>query len=208
MAVVRLGFVAAFAAVLFGAGSAHAQSEVIWDVDRAQATGTGCTAGVDTFFIAAGSDVAILFSGMAIDLNTHQGPNAGNTRCKVRIPLLLRETVFVNQLSQDLHYGWAKDSGTRGSLATQARIFLQRLSAIEVDLPEGIEGVEPWRTESRTDALTRPPNWCNRQAQRGFFELDFEVHAKRRRRSDSISVRIHGEDLRYEAEADWLYCPR
>lgn len=93
MLLVRIASVAA--ALTCGAASAQSGSPVSWDADAAIAMGSACTSrgdAADTFFIAAGEDVSVIFTDFGIDLNESDSTSAAVHSCLVASRFRSRET--------------------------------------------------------------------------------------------------------------------
>lgn len=189
---------------------ANAQADpVVWDTARAIAGGNGCnSAGAtpDTWFIAAGSDVSVIFSLMGVDLTSGEGPNTAATSCLVRIPVTFDPTIAVEELDQTMLWGYAKDLGTIGQVSALSTFCNVPTNGITETVDEEVEGVEALILTQTQSFFVNPPPFCRGRAIRCLFSANVAVAALRPDESQDISIRIYGEDIEFEALVYWRYC--
>jgi hypothetical protein len=183
-------------------------SYVQWDTANAIAGGSACNAQgpfADTWFIAAGEDVSVIFSRMGIDLTPSTTQNTQVHSCLVRIPITVDGAVMLATLSQRLHWGYAKDINTEAEVHASGSIFNYSTVPISAYLPPTFSGVDAWRTESTSTSVFTWP-WCGMD-HTGLLNVNLSIAARRVSNAYDISVRIFGEDIRYDVTAVWIWCP-
>jgi hypothetical protein len=177
---------------------------VVWDVDQATASGDSCGGG-DTFFIAAGAEVAVVFTRMNVELVPDQGPNAINHHCRVDIPATIGAGTVVDQLEQQVHFGWALTGGARGSVSARTWFFHRPLPPLEATI-DAADPVAAFETLQRTDEIDPPPGFCQSAKRQTTLRLDFRLAGKRQKKSDGITLELQGSDLHYQATMLWASC--
>lgn len=190
------------------AGNAQADP-VVWDTNRAIAGGNGCNStgdAPDTWFIAAGGEVSVIFSLMGVDLTPGAGPNAATTSCLVRIPVRFDQTIAVEELDQTMLWGYAKSLGTTGQVSALSTFCNLPTNGITETVGEDVEGVEALAMTETQSFFVNPPPFCHGRPINCLFSANLAVAALRRDVSQDISIRIYGEDIEFEALVDWRYC--
>jgi hypothetical protein len=202
--------VGALAASLVAPSGAVAQT-IEWDASGAIAHGSACTSRgpfPDTYFIAAGEDIAVIFSNMGIDLTPADAVNTAVHSCLIRIPIRVDDQVFLGELTQKVHWGYSKDYGTEGEIYANGTFFGRRTTPIRAYVGPGVQGIQSWITEEAHDLRNHWSGlFCRNRTLNGLLQVNLAVSARRNSASRDISVRIHGEDIRYEALAQWVHCP-
>ncbi len=193
---------------------------VVWDVNNAIAGGSACNAQgpfPDTWFIAAGEDLSVIFSNMGIDLTPSTAQNTAVHGCLVRIPLTINKRVAVASLTQEVEWGYAKDLNTEARLNVNATLNVAGVNlfpfpnapVITAFISGTVEGVQPWITASTTSFASHaaPGPFCTGADHTGMLSVNFSLAARRTSTVQDISVRIHGEDIQYNASMVFPQCP-
>ncbi len=201
------GTLALVALSLLSARPAVAQEgPIFWDADSAFATGNGCDR-QNTVFISAGNEIAVVFSNMGVDLVDRGGPNAAQRKCFIRVPVEVDPNVVVGSLTQQIGYGYAKTTGTRGEIRTRSKFFDLNARSFEIAVTEAQAGALAYTMDEVTESFGQRVKWCDGRGKKTTLMVDFLVNGKRSNRDDSISFRIYGEDLLYNALIEWARCP-
>lgn len=192
------------------APSAHAQFvPVDWDVDNALAIGNACNSTgpfPTAFFIAAGEDISVLFTSMGANLTPASAVNTVVNACLIRIPVTVDREVKIDRLTQRVSWGYAKDFGTEAEVTSRGSFFRIPTSGVTEFVGTGVQGVNAFIASEVDDIFFQPGLFCGADRV-GLLEIDLSVAARRNLASQDISVQIFGEDIRYEALADFLICP-
>lgn len=184
----------------------YGQRNVRWNVDgRARLSGSGCSSDQgDTFFIAADSQFAIVFTRFGVNLDDGVARTASSD-CRGSIPIEGNESRFLARLDQTLAYGWAKSRGSMASITARNKWYGRALRPINININPAEEGSDAYSEASTSDDL----RWgCNsRHWKRGTLDLDFSVSARRNNPSNqAITVNLYGHDLKYEVITWWQDC--
>lgn len=197
-------------ASLFGKG-AHAD-DVVWNFnDQAAAAGTGCTSAgpaPSAHFVAAGPEVAVLFSGMGIELDQSQTTFSTKLDCSVRIPLLIATGNYVATLSQQLYLGISKSAGSSGGITMKATFFNAPAASMSLTFPHGQAASNPLLVAERVSEyrVQDVNGWCGSRAAKGYYVFKLEIDASRDSEADHIMLRIDGADIRFSASAAIRKC--
>jgi len=181
-----------------GTETAHAQNAIIWEDWNGVAIGTGCKSfgpGTDTAILAAGNDLAILFSNLGVT-----GPNQLKN-CSARVPATIQQGFYLGQLTQTITYGVVKGSGTTGRITTLASFFNQPISNFTVNVP-GFAVNNPALTQSQVDPMVVVSGCAG--ALRGLFRSDLAVGSQG---AGQIILTTQGLDLRYDVVFAVQLCP-
>lgn len=188
------------AALALAPQTAAAQGEISWDVDHAIANGSGCTSvgpKVDTVFIAAGADAAVVFSGLGVELPAGGASPAlaGQKNCIVHLPATILAGHRITGLSQMITYGVEKSAGSSGSISASSMFFGLQVAHFDVDVPPG-ERHEPSVSEQRTAPfdLSTP---CKKKTS-GLYKSTLAVAGHRANAGESLILAAQGLDLRYD----------
>ncbi|MGC4063292.1 MAG: hypothetical protein QM784_01290 [Polyangiaceae bacterium] len=185
---------------------------IVWDTANAIAGGNGCVSTgpfPDTWFIAAGNDLSVIFSRMGVDLTSATAANTATTGCLVRIPVVLESNVAISELDQTLLWGYAKDKGTTGSVTARSTFCGRPTIPTSGVVGSGIEGVEALIETTSQSFFAWPPTtpFCLGRPVNCLFYANLAVAARRTDASQDESIRIYGEDIEYEALFHWRLCP-
>jgi hypothetical protein len=210
----RSAFLIRFVAVLTVLSASVASAQVTWDANGAIAMGSACRSIAqngapppDTFFIAAGEDVSVIFTDFGIDLTEADTESTAVHSCLVRIPITVAPRVALAELTQQLHWGYAKDKETEAEVFASGTFFNLPTRGIRASVGPWVEGVETWLTEEASDTfLHLNGRFCKKQPMKSFLSINLSVSARRKSKSKNISVRVHGEDIKYEVFAKWKRC--
>lgn len=205
------GFGSALATVVLLVTNAHATEPVEWDTANAIALGNGCNSGgpfPDTYFIAAGNEVSVIFSRMGVDLTPGTTANTGVTGCLVRVPVTIDGATAVSELDQTMLWGWAKDLGTTGQCTARATFCNLPTTAISTTVGPNVEGVQALEETTAQSFFVWPPvaPFCQGTPVKCMFQANLGVAARRTLSTQDISIRMYGEDIEYEALAYWSSC--
>jgi hypothetical protein len=193
---------AGIAATIFtmgGSQSANAQDAIIWEDWNGVAIGTGCKSfgpSTDTAIIAAGNDLAIIFSNLGVT-----GP-AQLKNCSARVPATVQQGFYLGQLQQTITYGVVKGNGTTGRITALASFFNQPVSNFSVNVP-AIAMNNPAVTQTKVD-LIPVVSGCS-GALRGLFRSDLAVGSSVT--PGQITLTTQGLDLRYDVAFAYFLCP-
>lgn len=197
--------------------TAHA-AEISWRADQAIAIGSGCnsrdgTRPADTFFLANGSDVAVVFSGLGVYLPGGSGmPLAERKNCSVRIPASIAGGYYVGELTQTLSYGITKTAGTRASIATRSSFFNAPASPFSISFGLGQSLNQPLQQHTKVDRYlvntygSYIRSWCRNPV--GIFRSDLSISGQRNSDWEDLILQSDSLDVRFEAVAGLVACPR
>src|SRR5512145_1363890 len=192
----RFGRALTGALLAFGLLGGNAQADpVVWNTNRAIAGGNGCNStgdAPDTWFIAAGSEVSVIFSLMGVDLTPGEGANAATTSCLVRIPVTFDHTIAVEELDQTMLWGYAKDLGTIGEVSALSTFCNRPTNGITETVGQDVEGLEALILTQTQSFFVNPPPFCRGRSITCLFSANFAVAALRQETSQDISIRIYG----------------
>lgn len=190
--------------------SVASAQNIQWDGSKAIAVGSACSStgnAPDTFFVAAGEDVAVIFTDFGIDLTGDDAESTAVHSCLVRLPITVAANVALAELTQQLHWGYSKDRGTEAQVFANGTFFGIPTKGIRAEVGKDVEGVESFLTEEAVDTfLHMRGRFCKTRPYKGLLSINLSLSARRRATDRNISVRIHGEDIRYEALATWVGC--
>ncbi|HRI63661.1 MAG TPA: hypothetical protein PK156_05470 [Polyangium sp.] len=181
-----------------GIKAASAQDAIFWEDYNGVAIGTGCKsfgAGTDTAILAAGNDLAIIFSNLGVT-----GPNQLKN-CSARVPAVVRQGYYLGQLQQTITYGVVKGFGTTGKITALASFFNQPVSSFSVNVPIGAIN-NPAVTQTKVDVIP-VVSGCGGEL-RGLFRSDLAVGAQG---AGAITLTTQGLDLRYDIVLAFFVCP-
>ncbi len=190
--------IAAAVALVGGVETASAQNAIIWEDYNGVAIGTGCKSfgpGTDTAILAAGNDLAIIFSNLGV-----VGPNQLKN-CSARVPATIQQGFYLAQLKQTITYGVVKGFGTTGKITTLASFFNQPVSSFSVNIP-GIPMNNPAVTQTQVDGIAVISGCAG--ALRGLFRSDIAVGSQG---AGQIILTTQGLDLRYDIVFAINLCP-
>jgi hypothetical protein len=197
MTTIAAGIAAAIVTV-GGAETANAQNAIIWEDWNGVAIGTGCKsfgAGADTAILAAGNDLAIIFSNLGVT-----GPNQLKN-CSARVPAVVQQGFYLAKLQQTITYGVVKTFGTTGKITALASFFNQPVSSFSVNVPVFAMN-NPAITQTKVDPIT-VVSGCG-GILRGLFRSDLAVGAQG---NGQITLTTQGLDLRYDIVLAFFLCP-
>jgi hypothetical protein len=199
-------------ALLAANASAESATPVIWNTDSAIANGSGCSSSgpfPDTYFIAAGGEVSVIFSRMGVDLSGSTAPNTAVTGCLVRIPVTIDGATAISELDQTMLWGWAKSLGSVGQVSVNSTFCGLNTNAASGAVSATVQGAVAMEESKSQSFFIWPPAkpFCQKKPVNCLFQANLGVAALRPDTSRSISVRIYGEDIEYEALAYWQMCP-
>ncbi|MFO0679493.1 MAG: hypothetical protein U0169_23405 [Polyangiaceae bacterium] len=206
---------AAVAAVSSFAGSANAAPAAVkWDLGSTFIiAGTGCQKDVDAFASTNGSDLAIVFTNLGVNL-----PGDGSSRqladrksCTVRVPAEIAKGLYIGKLTQQFTYGVTKTAGASGAVATRSTFFNFNVSPASWSVPQGVNLDEPLLTQTREDNfLVNSPwyqGWCNpNRSIKGLYQANIAVSGQRNNRYEDLILFVDGLDLKYEILASVYTC--
>jgi hypothetical protein len=186
-----------------------------WNTDAAVVEGSGCQKDVDTFVIASGNDVSVVFSNLGFSLTDGNGL-VGNTLCSLRIPAKIQAGLFISELDQSMLYGVVKSPGSEGTLRNRARFFGIPLFSPDLNFLRGRNENDPQKVERRKDRFSSrgPGNgrdwvaaWCKRERPlRGAFDAQIKVRGRRDSQQENLIVFVDGLDLRYDVVSQLQGC--
>lgn len=189
---------------------AMAADPVTWDVTKAIAGGSGCTSAgfiPDTWFVAAGGDVSVIFSKMGIDLTPSTAANTSVTSCLVRVPVTIDSTVAIASLEQNLMWGYSKDLNTEVQVVGKSTFLGMPTKAISDYVGLKTEGVVALKESKVKDLYMIGSPFCTGKPVVGNFQATLSISARRTDPLKNISVAILGEDIQFEVLATWNACP-
>jgi hypothetical protein len=205
---------ACFSVNMFASSPAYAGA-IEWNTDAAIVAGSGCQKDVDTFVIASGNDVSVVFSNLGFSLTDGSGL-VGNNVCNLRIPATIQAGLFISQLDQSMLYGVVKSPGSEGTLRNRARFFGIPLFSPDLNFIRGRKENDPQRVERRKDRFSSrgPGNgrdwvaaWCKRERPlRGAFDAQIKVQGRRDSQQENLIVFVDGLDLRYDVVSQLQGC--
>lgn len=197
------------------AGSPAAASAIEWNTDAAVFAGPGCQKDVDTFVIASGNDVSVIFSNLGFSLTDGSGL-VGNNLCNLRIPATIQSGLYIADLEQSVLFGVVKSAGSEGTLRNKARFFGISLLSPEINFSRGRSENNPQKVERRKDRFSSrgPGNgrdwvnaWCKRDRMpRGAFDAQIKVQGRRDSAQENLIVFVDGLDLRYDVVSQLQNC--
>lgn len=206
-----------FAAGLLTATSAFANS-ISWNEHQAVAVGSGCNSRdmsrpIDTYFLANGNDLSVIFSGIGVNLPGGSGlPLAERKNCSIRVPAQIAGGYYVGELTQVLSYGVTKTYGTRGGISTRSSFFNAPASPFTINFHMGQSLNVPLQSQTRRDLYlvnthrSLISSWCRNP--RGIFRSDISVSGQRQSDYDDLIIYSDALDVRFEAVAGLVTCPR
>lgn len=196
---VMLGVFAAGVVAMGSSENAYAQNAVIWEDWNGVAIGTGCKSfgpTTDTAIIAAGNDLAIIFSNLGVT-----GPGQLKN-CSARVPATVRQGFYLGELQQTLTYGVVKGAGTTGRITALASFFNQSVSSFSVNVPS-IAMNNPAVTQTHSDMIPVVSGCAG--SLRGLFRSDLAVGSSVN--PGQITLTTQGLDLRYDVAFAFFLCP-
>lgn len=186
---------------------------ISWNADQAIALGSGCnnrdmSRPMDTFFLANGDDVSVVFSGLGVNLPGGSGlPLSDRKNCSIRIPARIANGWYVGQLTQTLSYGVTKTAGSQGAISTRSTFFNVPASPFRISYNYGSSLNRPLETSRRVDNyLVYAPSLCRSPA--GIFKSDLSISGQRRSDWEDLILVSDALDIRFEAVAGLVLCPR
>lgn len=203
----------AIAATLFASAASLAFADAaIWDYNgQAVAAGQGCNSRgpmADTFFVAAGEEISIVFSQMGVNLGDEYAPNGVRTNCSVRIPVQIARGRYIGELTQTFLYGVTKTPGTMGSVSARATFFDLPAARMVHQFRQGQRVDEPLIERTlHNDYRVQADSWCLfRRSLTGEYKLNIAISGQRNSPYESIIVQMDGADIKFEAIAGFYNC--
>lgn len=196
----------------------HAQAadgSVRWDEGRAIVAGTGCRKDVDSWVIANGNDLSVIFSNLGFSLpGGSSAALAARKNCSVRVPATIAKGLYIGELTQQVTYGITKTAGSQGSVATRSTFFGFPVSPYTVRVPYGRALNEPFLVNNRKDRFlvdTRSGSWWSRwcafqRSPQGLYQANFAVSGQRDSDYEDLIMFVDGLDLKYEVIAALQFC--
>lgn len=188
------------------AGNALAD-DVVWNYNnQAIASGTACAsagAAPDTYFVAAGSEISVVFSRLGVALENSTAPYQARRDCAVRIPLMIAKGKYVGTLVQQLFMGVNKTVGTSGGVTMRATFFNAPAATVTHNFPYGVEDNNPQLVIEKTNRyqINQIDRWCQNASTKGFYQFNLATTASRDSLQDFVVLQIDGADLRFTASA-------
>lgn len=194
----------------------RADGTVRWDADAAILAGTGCQKDIDSFVLAAGNDLSIIFSNLGFSLAGGSGePLAARKNCAVRVPATIAKGLYIGELVQQVTYGVTKTAGARGAVATRSTFFGFPVSPYTVHIPYGQTINQPFLTNTRRDLFRVDTvegsgwisRWCALQRNpRGLYQANLAVSGQKDSDFEDLIMFVDGLDLKFEVRAALVFC--
>lgn len=191
---------------------------ISWNTNSAIAIGSGCNSRdpnrpIDTFFVANGNDLSVVFSGLGVNLPGGSGlPLAERKNCSMRVPATLAGGYYVGELTQVLSYGVTKTRAALGGISSRTTFFNAPASPFSVSFPYGSAMNIPLANQTRKDLYLVNTygsyiyNWCRNP--QGIFKSDISVSGQRYSDLEDLIIFSDALDVRFEAIAGLVTCPR
>ncbi len=183
-------------------------SDIVWNEGRATAVGTGCRKDVDTYILANGSDLSLIFTNLGFNLTGSSEPLSGAKTCTFRVPARISTGFYVADLTQAMIYGITKTENSDATLRNSASFFGVRTTSPAITARRGQRLDEPFLEERRRDRFSRRnsgrwvSSWCEgRRSDRGAFRGRISVRARRDNTTEDLIVFVDGLDVRYEVQS-------
>lgn len=200
-------------AIAFSGSVANA-ADVTWLADEAVAIGSGCNTSldrdqpVDTFFIANGGDLSVVWSGLQIYLDGYDGKLADRQNCSIRIPVQTAPEFYIGEIEQQLSHYVLKSRGARLSIASRATVANVPISPFSVSYPT-YEHVQTIYENSRVDSLEYNVNyiksWCANPT--GIYKFDVAMGAQRNSHHDTVIAGGIDRDIHLDLSRSLSQCP-
>lgn len=190
----------------------RAAASVSWDAAASALGGSGCVKDVDSFVIANGNDLSVIFTNLGFALAGGSGdPLAARKNCAFRVPATIAKGIYIGELTQIITYGITKTAGSRGSVATRSTFFGFPVNPYTVNVPYGVSVNQPLLTQTRKDQFYVNTawwsGWCALQRNpRGLFQANFAVSGQRDSDYEDLIMFVDGLDLKYEVKAALQFC--
>lgn len=196
--------------------SGRADGTVRWDANAAVLAGSGCQKDIDSFVLAAGNDLSIVFSNLGFSLAGGSGaPLAARKNCAVRVPATIAKGLYIGELVQQVTYGVTKTAGAQGAVATRSTFFGFPVSPYTVSLPYGQNINQPFLTNTRrdlfrvdtTEGSSWIASWCALQRNpRGLYQANLAVSGQKDSDYEDLIMFVDGLDLKFEVRAALVFC--
>lgn len=206
------GFSAAYANETNDITEPRAAASVSWDAAAAALGGSGCVKDVDSFVIANGNDLSVIFTNLGFSLAGGSGdPLAARKNCAFRVPATIAKGIYIGELTQIVTYGITKTAGSQGSVATRSTFFGFPVNPYTVSVPYGSAINQPLLTQTRKDRFFVNTawwtSWCALQRNpKGLFQANFAVSGQRDSDFEDLIMFVDGLDLKYEVKAALQFC--
>lgn len=191
----------AAAALVAAVGPATAAEPVVtWDWSSADAHGSGCHAG-DVSFIAAGDELTVIFSALAVTLDDGGGA-AANQECNLVVPVRLAQPAHggwhIAALAESLFYGYVRTPGATGSIDFSSKLFGLSAGNLSAAIPGDGQDPEqePYLSLDALTAITQHGSPCNQGHQHGNYMVRVHLAARRAGKDDRIVIAVDGQDIR------------
>jgi hypothetical protein len=194
----------------------RADGSVRWDADQAVLAGSGCQKDLDSFVIASGNDLSIIFSNLGFSLAGGSGePLAARKNCAVRVPATIAKGLYIGELTQQVTYGVTKTRGAKGAVATRSTFFGFPVSPYTVQIPYGRSVNEPFLTNTRRDTFRVDTvegsgwisRWCALQRNpRGLYQANLAVSGQKDNEFEDLIMFVDGLDLKFEVRTSLVFC--
>jgi len=208
------GVAAATVLASFSTTASAAPPAVVWDdsSSRVIVAGSGCQKDIDAFVQANGSDIAVVFTNLGVNLpgNGTLRQLADRKACTVRIPAEIAKGLYIGELTQQFTYGVTKTHGSSGSVATMSTFFGFNVSPHTWRVARGALN-SPLATQVRTDQfLVNTPwyqGWCNpNRSLKGLYQANIAVTGQRDNSWEDLILFVDGLDLKFEILAQVYTC--
>lgn len=194
--------------------SVASAASISWHAHRAVALGSGCNSSAgDTFFIANGNDLSVVFSSLGVNMPGGSGlPLAERKNCSLRVPATIASGFYVGELTQVLSYGVTKTRNALGGISSRATFFNAPASPLSVSFPRGVAMNVPLANLTRRDLYLVNTHggyissWCRSPS--GIYKADLAVSGQRYSDLEDLIVFSDALDLRFEAIVGLVTCPR
>lgn len=201
----RIALSALIASVVFGS-KVYAASAAVWDINNAVVGGGDCLKS-DVAIVAAGDDISLVFSKAGIHFAKASRAGSALYGCLVRIPVTVDAGVALSKLSQTLQWGYSKGLGSQAEVVARATFLGAPTSAIHEYLGSLTSGTVALTTSTVEDTFAVGAPYCTGTPVAGLFGVNLSAAALRSSPSQSISIGLEGETLKFEAQATWTACP-
>jgi hypothetical protein len=208
--------VATLGALVTSMGQAQAaDGSVRWNANAAILAGSGCQKDVDSFVIANGNDLAVIFTNLGFSLPGGSGAVlADRKNCSLRVPATIAKGLYIGELTQQVTYGVTKTPGARGAVATRSTFFGFPVSPYTVQIPYGQNINEPFLTNTRRDRFlvdTTRNSWWSRwcafqRSPQGLYQANLAVSGQRDSDFEDLIMFVDGLDLKYEVKSALMFC--
>lgn len=205
--------VSAAATLLSTVGFAGAQSTptVNWKTSNALIAGDSCRKDVDTFTIANGNDVSVVFTRLSVSLDEGNKLSA-RSQCTVRIPVDIVRGFYIGELTQTLTLGATKSDNASVSAGTRSTFFNIPVTSLNILAPSGHNTSlnHALLSDTRRDRLAVASfcnSWHGNNTLSGMFASNIAVAAERANAWEHALIGIDSIDVRWDILTGLFRCP-